>query len=294
MPDLLLSASAPDAGIAVVAAITTGLVAEIRSRHDLSPVATAATGRLATAVALFGSSLSGSERVTFQVIGDGPIGGIAADAWLLDEDVLGVRGYARNPHVDLPLNARGKFDVAGAVGQGSLQVTKSYDVGRPYNSVVPLFSGEIAEDVASYLVNSEQIPSVVALGVLAGPDGIVAAGGVLAQVMPGANDSAVARLEERALALPPVTTLISDGADAQALLNALAGDLGLRAHRAVALQFACSCTREKVETALLGMGADELRSLAAERPDTEATCEFCRKVYTFSAGEIERLAEGIA
>jgi molecular chaperone Hsp33 len=294
MPDLLLSASAPDAGIAIVAAITTDLVAEIRARHDLSPLATAATGRLTTAAALFGSALKGSERVTLQIVGDGPIGGISADAWLLDNDILGVRGYARNPHVDLPLSERGKFDVAGAVGSGSLQVTKSYDVGRPYNSVVPLYTGEIAEDVASYLVNSEQIPSVVALGVLANPDGVAAAGGVLAQVLPGADDRAVARLEAQALAMPPVTQLISAGADAKAILEALAGGFDLRALRSVELRFACSCTREKVETALLGMGVDELRQLAAERPQTEATCEFCRKIYAFTSDEIYRLAEGIA
>ena len=294
MPDLLVSASAPEAGIVIAAAITTDLVTEIRQRHDLSPVATAATGRLTTGATLFGVSLKGSERITLQVTGDGPIGSIAADAWLLEPDVLGARGFARNPYADLPLNAAGKFDVAGVIGEGSLQVTKSYEVGQPYVGVVPLYSGEIAEDIASYLVNSEQIPSVVALGVLANPDGVLAAGGVLAQVLPGADDRAIAALEERALAMPPVTTLIRDGADAHSLLQALAGSTQLRTQRSLAIRFACTCTREKVEAALLGMGAEELRALAAERSESEATCEFCKKAYVFTAAELRELAERTA
>jgi molecular chaperone Hsp33 len=289
MPDLMISASAPEAGIAVVAAITTELVHEIRTRHDLSPTATAATGRLATGAVLFGSNLKGPERITLQMTGDGPISGIAADSWLLSEDTVAARGYARNPFVDIPLNARGKFDVAGAIGAGSLQVTKSYAVGQPYVGVVPLHSGEIAEDLAAYLVNSEQIPSVVALGVLANPDGVRAAGGVLAQVLPGADEIAIARLEESALAMPPVTKLISEGADAHALMHALAGAFDLRSHRTVDVRFACMCTQKKVEAAMLGLGAEELRRMAAEEPETEATCEFCKKTYIFTPSEIEAL-----
>jgi molecular chaperone Hsp33 len=290
MPDLLISASSPEAGIIVVAAITTELVSEIRSRHDLSPTATAAAGRLATGAVLFGAGLKGTERLSLQISGDGPIGSIGADTWLTDADVLGTRGYARNPHVELPLNERGKFDVAGAVGQGSLQVVKSYDVGQPYIGVVPLYSGEIAEDLAAYLGQSEQIPSVVALGVLANPDGVLAAGGVLAQVLPGADERAIATLEARAHAMPAVTKLISEGADAHKLLHALAGDLELRSHRTVDVRFACQCTREKVEAALLSMGPDELRKMAAERPETEATCEFCKKLYVFTSVDLEELA----
>jgi len=290
MPDLLVSASAPQAGIAIAAATTTELVAEIRARHDLSPVAAAATGRLVTGTALFGVSLKGSERITLQISGDGPVGSIAADAWLLEPEVLAARAVAKNPRADLPLNVAGKFDVAGIIGAGSLQVTKSYEVGQPYVGVVPLYSGEIAEDIASYLVNSEQIPSVVALGVLANPDGVLAAGGVLAQVLPGADERAIASLEERALAMPPITSLIRDGADAHELLCALAGPIELRSQRSLQIHFACTCTREKVEAALLGMGADELRALASERAQSEATCEFCKKPYVFTSDELRALA----
>jgi molecular chaperone Hsp33 len=291
MPDLIISASAPDAGFAIVAGITTELVREAQYRHVLSPTATAAVGRLTTGAALLGSSLKGKERISLQISGDGPLGSVVADAWLIDEERIATRGYAKHPHADLPLNERGKFDVAGAVGSGSMQVTKSYEVGQPYVGVVPLYSGEIAEDIAAYLVNSEQIPSVVALGVLADADGVKAAGGVIAQVLPGADERAVAALEERALSMPPITKLIAEGADAHALLHALAGPADLRSHRTIDVQFSCRCTREKVEAALLGLGADELRKMARERTETEATCEFCKKMYVFTSGEVNDLAE---
>lgn len=290
MPDLVITASAPDSGFSIAAAISTETVRETQQRHGLSPTATAAVGRLVTGAALMASGLKGTERISLQISGDGPLGGIVADAWLNAPEHIGVRGYAKKPEADIPLNARGKFDVAGAVGNGSLQVTKSYETGQPYSGVVPLFTGEIAEDIASYLVNSEQIPSVVALGVLADPNGVKASGGIIAQVLPGADDRAVAALEERALALPPVTQLISQGATAHDLLHALAGTAQLRAHRTLDLHFACRCTREKVEVALSGLGVDELYRMAREREETEATCEFCRNVYVFTSDEVQALA----
>ena len=290
MPDLLISASAPEAGFSIVAGITTDLVRETQARHELSPTATAAVGRLVTGAALLGAGLKGRERISLQISGSGPLRSIVADAWLLDDERIGARGFAKVPHADLPLNERGKFDVAAAVGHGSMQVTKSHEAGQPYVGIVPLHSGEIAEDIASYLVNSEQIPSVVALGVLADPNGVKAAGGVIAQLLPGADERAVAALEERALLMPPITKMIAEGSDAHALLHALAGPAQLRAHRTVDVRFACRCTREKVETALLGLGADELRKMARERTETEATCEFCKKMYVFTSDEVVELA----
>lgn len=290
MPDLLLAATAPDAGIALYAAITTDLVAEVQRRHDLWPTASAAAGRLVTGAVLFGANLKGRERISLQIAGSGPIGAVSAEAWLLDEGTIGARGYARHPHTDLPIDARGKFDVAGAIGEGSLQVTKSYEIGQPYAGVVPLHSGEIAEDLAVYLAQSEQIPSVVALGVLANPGGIFAAGGIIAQVLPGADEAAVARLEQRALAMPPVTSIIAATPDAQSLMDILAGDLELRAQRSLGVSFACLCTRAKVEAALLGLGAEDLRRMAEERPITEATCEYCKKPYEFTAEDLRGLA----
>lgn len=291
MPDTLLTASNRSAGVTLVAAITTGLVAEIRDRHDLWPTATAAVGRLTTGAVLFGAGLKGSERVSLQIAGNGPLGTLAADAWLLDEPTIGARGYTANGRVDLPIDARGKFNVAGAVGSGSLQVTRSSDIGQPYVGVVPLASGEIAEDLAIYLSQSEQIPSIVALGVLANPNGVVAAGGVLARALPGADERALGMLEERAATIPPVTQLVAAGADAGALLRELAGDLELHSHHAIEIQFACRCNRDKVEAVLLGLGADELLQLRRERHWTEATCEYCKTRYVFTAEELEQLAE---
>jgi molecular chaperone Hsp33 len=289
MRDEIVSASAPEDGFAVTAAITTDLVRETQRRHGLSPTATATAGRLITGAALMGAGLKDTLRISLQVTGDGPLQRVAAEAWLTEGGRVGARAYAKVPHADLPLNAAGKFDVAGAVGTGTLHVTKAYEEGQPYSGVVPLHSGEIAEDLAAYLLKSEQIPSVVALGVLAGPNGVVAAGGVIAQVLPDADERAVAALERRALELPPVTTLIADGADARALLEAFAGSATLRSVRTLDVGFACRCTREKVETALAGLGADELRKMARENPETEATCEFCKSVYLFSSAELAEL-----
>ncbi|HEY1882730.1 MAG TPA: Hsp33 family molecular chaperone HslO [Candidatus Cybelea sp.] len=294
MPDRILAASAVDAGIAITAAITTGLVGEIRDRHDLWPTATAAVGRLATGAALLAANLKGNERISLQIAGDGPLGNIAADAWFLDEQTIGARGYARNGQVELPVDERGKFNVAGAVGKGSLQVTRSTDVGQPYVGVVPLASGEIAEDLAAYLAQSEQIPSIVALGVLANPNGVIAAGGIIAQALPGADEKLLAALEARAVAMPPVTQQISQGADAEALLRSIAGDTELRAIRPLDVRFACRCTRAKVEAVLLGLGADELLALTRERDLTEATCEYCKTEYVFTADEVRELSARVS
>jgi molecular chaperone Hsp33 len=290
MPDLLVSASNLEAGVALVAAVTTELVAEIRDRHDLWPTATAAVGRLTTGAALFAAMLKRNERVSLQIAGDGPLGTLAADASLLGEGTVGARGYVRNGRVDLPIDSRGKFDVGGAVGKGSLQVTRSSDVGQPYVGVVSLESGEIAEDLAAYLVHSEQIPSIVALGVLANPDGVVASGGIIARALPGADERALTALEARAAAMPPVTQLIAHGADSDALLRELSGGIELRARHAMDVRFACRCNRAKVQAVLLGLGADELLALARERGGTEAVCEYCKTRYDFTGDELRDLA----
>jgi len=284
-----VTASAANGTVSLAAGITTGLVREAQARHTLAPTASAAVGRLITGAALLGTSLVGRERLTLQINGDGPIGAVVADAWSGGDGVVTARAYARQPRADLPLNARGKFDVAGVIGTGQLQVTKSYEIGQPYNGIVPLETGEIGEDIASYLLNSQQIPSVVALGVLANPSGIIAAGGVIAQLMPGADESTIALLEENARSMAPVTQQIADGADLQALLATVAGTLELKVYRDYTLEFGCRCTREKVEIALLGLGRDELAKIASEQPQTEATCDFCKRQFVLSAGDVAGL-----
>src|SRR5450631_949369 len=289
MQDRLVTASAANGTVSLVAGITTQVVREAQQRHRLAPTASAAVGRLITGAGLLGASLGSRERLTLQIKGDGPIGSIVADSWNAGAGCVAARAYARYPAADIPLNGRGKFDVAGVIGKGQLQVTKSYELGQPYNGIVPLETGEIGDDIAAYLANSQQIPSVVALGVLANPDGIVAAGGIIAQLMPGADDATIAALERNAREMPPVTQQIVEGADGEALLSAVTRSLELNVFRDFAIEFDCRCTREKVESALLGLGRDELSKIASEQPHTEATCEFCKRRYVLSASEVTAL-----
>ncbi len=232
---------------------------------------------MTAAAPLLGTNLKGRERLSLQVAGDGPLGTLTADVWLLEGTIIGARGYAQHPHADVPLNERGKFDVAAAVGPGRMQVTVSYEVGQPYVGVVALESGEIAEDVAAYLLKSQQIPSVVALGVLADPSGIRAAGGAIVQALPGAPETTLERLEATARSIAPITTQIDAGATAEELAAAIAAPLALRPRGEYEVRFSCRCSRVRVETALLGLGREELERIAAEEPQTEAVCEFCKQ-----------------
>jgi molecular chaperone Hsp33 len=289
MPDQLTTASAARGTVSLVAGITTELVREAQARHALAPSASAAVGRLITGAALLGASLTGRERLTLQISGDGPIGALTADAWNAGDGRVSARAHARYPQADVPLSAIGKFDVARVVGSGQLQVTKSYEIGQPYSGIVPLETGEIGDDIAAYLANSQQIPSIVALGVLANPSGIIAAGGVIAQLMPGADDGTIGALEAAVAKMPPITTQIIVGADTRALLAAVAGGLELKIFGDHDVAFDCLCTREKVETALLGLGRDELVKIAGEQPNTEATCEFCKRRYVLSSSDVGNL-----
>ena len=291
MPDGIVTATAADGSFTIVAGITTGLVRETQQRHELAPTASAAVGRLLTGAMLLGASLKGREKLTLQVASDGPLRGLVADVQLNSPREIGGRGYARRPQVDVPLNERGKFDVGGAVGKGYLQVTRSFEIGQPYVGIVELASGEIGDDIASYLMTSEQIPSVVALGVLANKDGIKASGGIIAQVLPGAAEPTIEALERRAQTMLPVTAQIDAGATPSDLAQALAGDLVMRHTRAYDLAFTCSCSRDRVERALLGLGRDELQKIVREQPTTEAICEFCKTAYVLTSDEVRGLIE---
>jgi molecular chaperone Hsp33 len=291
MPDRILTATAVDGSISIVAGITTALVRETQQRHDLAPTASAAVGRLLSGAALLAASLKGREKLTLQIASEGPLRGIVADALLNSPTEIGARGYAKRPSVDVPLNERGKFDVGGAIGKGYLQVTRSFEVGQPYSGIVELVSGEIGDDLASYLMTSEQIPSVVALGVLANPGGIKAAGGIIAQVLPGTDERAIATLEERAQTMSSVTSLVDGGASVEDLIAAIAGPLEVRYTREYTVAFTCTCSLERVERALIGLGRDELAKIVKEQPNTEAICEFCKTAYILDKSEVGALIE---
>jgi molecular chaperone Hsp33 len=291
MSDRIVTATALDGSFSIVAGISTELVRETQQRHKLAPTASAAVGRLLSGAALLAASLKGREKLTLQVASDGPLRGMVADVLLNSPAQIGARGYARRPDVDVPLNAHGKFDVGGAVGKGYLQVTRSFEVGQPYVGIVELASGEIGDDLASYLMTSEQIPSVVALGVLANPTGIKAAGGIIAQVLPGADDATIGVLESRARSMLAVTTQIDGGAEPEDLVRELGGELEVRFTRAYDLAFTCTCSRERVERALLGLGRDELDKIANEQQQAEAVCEFCKTAYVLTRDEVRGLIE---
>lgn len=300
VPDRIITATAADGSFSIVAGITTELVGEAQRRNALAPTASAAVGRLLTGAALLGASLKGREKLSLQIASDGPLQRILADVALAPpghgavHEEIGGRAYTRHPHVDLPLNAQGKFDVGGAVGRGYLQATRSFEIGQPYVGIVELHNGEIGDDLAAYLMTSEQIPSVVALGVLANPQGIKAAGGAIAQVLPGADEAAIDGLEARARSMAAVTTQVDGGAGPLDLIASLAGPVAMRYTREYDVAFRCTCSRERVERALLGLGRDELHKMTTEQPQTEAVCEFCKTAFVVSHDEVRDLIERLA
>jgi molecular chaperone Hsp33 len=285
--DYAVTALAARDSVRIIAARTTGLVREAQSRHDCSPTVTAALGRLMTGAALMGHALNGRERITLQIWSDGPVRGLVADVAAGGR----VRGFPLRPSVDRPLNDRGKFDVGGLVGRGFLHVTRTFDTGQPYTSAVPLATGEIGDDLAAYFAASEQIPTVVAVGVLANPNGVMAAGGVIAQLLPGADESVIDALEQGARSLPQVTSLVRDGRTPEDLVHQLAGTLEPRVAGIHPVAFSCQCSPERVVKAIVGLGRDALNDMAQAKDDTEARCDFCGKRYYFAPKDIREILE---
>ncbi len=286
MEDYWIRSVTDDSTVRAMAAVTTTAVELARRRHKTSPTATAALGRVLTGASLLGVALKRGQTVMVRIQGDGPLGGVLA----MSDAVGTVRGYVANPDVHLPLTARGKLDVGGAVGRGTLQVTLDLGLRVPYHGSVPLISGEIAEDLASYLVVSHQIPSVVALGVLVAPsERVMAAGGLIVQVMPGADERVVAYLEERAQVLPAVTSMISTGHTPEEMVDAVLGTIASRVVEQGPVRFRCRCSRRKVQQVLISLGDAELREILAEQGQVEVTCNFCNARYVFGDADVEGL-----
>ncbi len=289
LADLVLAATTEDGTLSLVAAITTELTRETQRRHQLAPTAAIALGRLITGATLFGASLKGQDRISLQVVGDGPLNTLAADVFLNNPEEIGARAHARYPEVDLTSEAAGT--IGAAVGQGRMQVTKSYEIGQPYVGIVALHNGEIGPDLAWYLRHSQQIPSIAALDVVNTDQGIQTAGGYIVQVMPNADESVFSKLETHAAQLPALADLLSGGATPRELIDRLTAGRTLRSIQAYTVRFTCRCSRDKVATALLGLGRDELTKMAQDKEPTEAICDFCRQAYYFQPDEISDLAK---
>lgn len=288
MHDELWLGTLLEGGARWVVARTTDLVEEARNRHNTSPVATAALGRLMTGALLLASSLKGEEALTLRLLGDGPLGGVVAVGNAQGE----VRGYVHEPYVDLPLNEKGKLDVAGAVGQGEFVVSKSLENGENYTSMVPLVSGEIAEDLVHYLLNSEQIPSASLLGVLVEKDLHVAgAAGLLIQVLPGASEETIEAIEKHLGQLTQgISQIAAESNSSEQIVRNLLGDLSYEVLEKRPLAFRCSCSKDRVGATLVSLGREGFKEILEDK-QAELVCHFCNERYLFNEEELIQLYE---
>jgi molecular chaperone Hsp33 len=292
MADQLVRATAADGGIRAVGLISTQLTEEVRGRHKMSAVATAALGRTMSAGLLLSSSMKkAGSRINIRINGDGPLGVVFADAGLDGT----VRGYVTNPQVELPTNDKGKLDVGKAVGRnGFVYVVKDTGYEYPYSSTVELVSGEIGDDLTHYLVSSEQTPSALLLGVFVNKTGVAAAGGLLLQVLPKAAQDAslVELLESRISGLTGFTPLLRQGKSLSQILQDLLGDLDLDIFPETQLvRFQCSCSFDRVLGALKMLGEAELKDMIAKDDGAEATCHFCAQVYQADRDRLAQIIE---
>lgn len=287
MKDYMVRATAADGQIRAFAATTRELVETARKAHDTSPVATAALGRLLTASVMMGSMMKNdTDLLTINVRGDGPIKGITVTA----DNKGNAKGYAMEPVVLLPANAKGKLDVGGAVGKGFLNVIKDIGLKDPYVGQVELISGELAEDLTYYYAVSEQTPSSVALGVLMSKDNTVAqAGGFILQLMPGASEEIIDKLEVKLSEISSVTSLLSEGKQPEEILRNLLGEFGIEIMDNMPVQFYCNCSKKRVEKALISIGAEEIQSMIDDGKPVELKCHFCNRSYEFTIEELQRI-----
>lgn len=283
----LIRCISTDGTLVMMAADTTDMVEEAQRIHQTSAVTSAALGRLLTASSLMGSMLKGdNDSITLRLNGGGPSGSVIA---VSDSDG-NARGYVINPVVEIPLNEKGKLDVAGAVGtDGTLTVIKDLNLKEPYVGQTPIISGEIAEDITSYYAISEQIPTVCALGVLVNPDlSIKAAGGFIIQLLPTALDDTIDAVERCIKGIPSVTEMLTDGLSPADICKKVLSEFELDVLDESHPVYECKCTRERVEAALISTGLESLKELAQDEK-TEVSCQFCDKKYAFSPSDIHNL-----
>jgi len=265
---------------------TTDTVEEARQRHGMSPVATAALGRLMTGALILASSLKGEESITLRLLGDGPLEGVVAVANAQGD----VRGYVREPLVDLPLKASGKLDVATAVGLGELAVSRSLQNGEVYTGMVPMVSGEVAEDLVHYLLTSEQIPSALLLGVMVEKDYHVAgAAGFLIQPLPGATEGDIQAIESQIGQLSTgISELTAQSENMDGLLKRLMGQLPHHVLERRAVKFSCTCSKARMTDTLVSIGKKEIADLISDGK-AELVCHFCNEHYPFDVDELQQI-----
>ncbi len=287
MRDSMVRATAADGQILAFAALTSNTVEEARRRHHTSPVASAALGRTMTAAVMMGWQLKNEkDSLSLQIDGDGPLERVAAVAG----NAGNVKGYVLHPEADLPLNAKGKLDVAGAVGSGVLSLIRDIGMKEPYRGQTRLISGEIAEDLAYYFTASEQIPSAVALGVLVHKDQTVwTAGGFIFQMMPGATDETAEKLQKIVTGFMPLTKYYAMGHTPEDLLKELLSEFGYQILDKQDIAFRCDCNRDRVSRALLSVGKQDLQSMIDEGKPVEMRCHYCNSKYVFTPADLREL-----
>jgi len=290
MQDQLVRVVSQDGLLRAAAVVTTSLVSDVCERHQTDLTATVALGRLVTGGALLSCLLKGKQRLALMIEGSGPLGKMSVEA---DADAK-VRGSIRNPSANLPPK-EGRFDVAGAIGRaGFLHVWKDLGLKDPYQSMVQLQTSEIAEDLAWYLSNSEQVPSSIGLGVELGEDGRVAvAGGFLVQSLPPGNEEQIGGVIERIEKMPPITTMLKEGRTPIEVLSSIFDDVGFSVQQELPVSFFCPCNDKQIEGMLISLGREELSRLSEEQENIEVICEYCRKKYQFEQEDIKKLLKNI-
>lgn len=291
MKDYLVKALAFDGEVRAYSVRTTNTVSEAQRRHDTWRTASAALGRSLTAGTMMGAMLKGDQKLTIKVEGNGPIGPILVDAHANGD----VRGYVTNPHVDFEGTEQGKLRVYQAVGtEGFVTVIKDIGMREPFIGQSPIVSGELGEDFTYYFAVSEQTPSSVGVGVLVnGDDSVLAAGGFILQIMPGAQEETISFIEDRLQKIPPVSTLIEQGLSPEELLYAVLGKDKVKVLETMDVQFNCTCSRERIESVLISLGKTELEQIREEEEETEVHCHFCNERYKFSKEDITNLIENL-
>lgn len=287
MNDYIIRAVAANDQIRAFAAVTTEMVENARERHNTSPVATAALGRLLTAGAMMGSMMKGEKDVlTLQIKAGGPLQGLTVTA----DSQGNVKGYVGNPDVCIPANSKGKLDVAGAVGPGFLTVIKDMGLKEPYSGQVMLQTCEIAEDLTYYFATSEQVPSAVGLGVLMNKNNTVRqAGGFIVQLMPFAEEEVISRLEQNVQKISSVTNLLEEGHTPESLLEKVLEGFDMQINEKTDTRFHCNCSKERVEKALISIGRKELNEMIQEGKPIEMNCHFCNTNYNFTVEELKEI-----